>query len=89
MNKLGFARHELMSRIYSERYKKNGFGQFSLNTRINNLTSLPFAMASLLATESQDLGPKDGVSYSTVSPSLHWGIGLYFDQWEDHPLLAH
>uniref|UniRef100_A0A0E9S554 Uncharacterized protein n=1 Tax=Anguilla anguilla TaxID=7936 RepID=A0A0E9S554_ANGAN len=43
-------------------------------------------------SEVRDLGLtshlKDGISYSTVSPSLHWGIGGLFDQREDCPLLA-
>uniref|UniRef100_A0A0E9WDJ2 Uncharacterized protein n=1 Tax=Anguilla anguilla TaxID=7936 RepID=A0A0E9WDJ2_ANGAN len=38
-------------------------------------------MGSLMTTVSQDLSltshPKDGISYSTVSLSLHWGIGVY------------
>ena len=38
------------------------------------------ALGSLMTTVSQDLDltshPKDGSSYSTVSPSLHWGIGI-------------
>ena len=38
------------------------------------------AMRSLMTTVSQDLGLtshlKDDISYSTVSPSLHWGIGI-------------
>uniref|UniRef100_A0A0E9V4M6 Uncharacterized protein n=1 Tax=Anguilla anguilla TaxID=7936 RepID=A0A0E9V4M6_ANGAN len=50
-------------------------------------------MGSLMTTESQDLGltshPKDSISCSTVSPSLHWGIGVYLYQREDCPLLAH
>ncbi len=37
----------------------------------------------LMTTESQDLGltshPKDGASYSIVSPSLHWGIRTHTD----------
>uniref|UniRef100_A0A0E9WBR3 Uncharacterized protein n=1 Tax=Anguilla anguilla TaxID=7936 RepID=A0A0E9WBR3_ANGAN len=43
-------------------------------------------MGALMTTVSQGLGlryPKDSVSYSTVSPSLHWS------QSKDCLLLAH
>ncbi|KAG5270682.1 hypothetical protein AALO_G00195350 [Alosa alosa] len=50
-------------------------------------------MGSLMTTVSQDLGltshPKDGISYSAVSPSRHWGIGIdLFGQREECHLLA-
>ena len=38
------------------------------------------ALGSFMTSVSQDLGftspPKDGTFHSTVSPSLHWGIGI-------------
>ena len=51
------------------------------------------ALGSFMTTVSQDLGfmshPKDGTSYSTVSPSLCWGVGIdVFGQREECHLLA-
>ena len=38
------------------------------------------ALGSFMTSVSQELGfaspPKDGIFHSTVSPSLHWGIGI-------------
>uniref|UniRef100_A0A0E9Q0M3 Uncharacterized protein n=1 Tax=Anguilla anguilla TaxID=7936 RepID=A0A0E9Q0M3_ANGAN len=46
-------------------------------------------MGSLMTTVSQDLGltshPKDCISYGTVSPSLHWGIGVYLTRGKIAP----
>uniref|UniRef100_A0A0E9WK88 Uncharacterized protein n=1 Tax=Anguilla anguilla TaxID=7936 RepID=A0A0E9WK88_ANGAN len=42
-----------------------------------------------MTTVSQDLGltshPKDSISCSTVSPSLHWGIGVYLTRGKIAP----
>ncbi len=54
-------------------------GYFAM-TPGNPLLFATSAVGSLMTTMSQDLGftshPKDGSSYSAVSPSLHWGIGI-------------
>uniref|UniRef100_A0A0E9UIR0 Uncharacterized protein n=1 Tax=Anguilla anguilla TaxID=7936 RepID=A0A0E9UIR0_ANGAN len=50
-------------------------------------------MGSLMTTVSQDLGltshQKDGISYSTVSPSLHWGIGVYLTREDCSLVVSH
>lgn len=51
------------------------------------------AMGSFMSTVSQDLGlmshPKDGLSYCTVSPSLHWAIGIDLRPLERVPSTGH
>ncbi len=59
-------------------------------TQGNPLLFMTSAMGFFMTTESQDLSlkshPKDGISCSTMSPSLHWGKGIDFlAKWKVAP----
>ncbi len=61
-------------------------GQWANLARMPGLHTYSFfkdILGFLMTTESQDLGlmshPKDDAFYSTVSPSLHWGVRTHTD----------
>ncbi len=68
-------------------------GQWANLARMLRSHLYSFCKTFLMTTESQDLSltshPKDGVSYSIVSPSLYWGVGTHTDHRVSTPCWPH